>query len=56
MADIFNRALRFTRRAIGLAANAVLSAASAHTYARATVTVGGTVQANVVATVTIGNE
>jgi uncharacterized protein (TIGR03437 family) len=56
VADTFNRRISvFTPGDFTLPLNAILSAASAHTYARATITVGGTVQANAVATVTIGN-
>ena len=54
--DTFNRRISvFTPGDFTLPLNAILSAASAHTYARATIAVGGTVQANAVATVTIGN-
>ena len=56
VADTFNRRISvFTPGDFTLPLNAILSAASAHTYARATIAVGGTVQANAVATVTIGN-
>jgi hypothetical protein len=54
--DTFNRRISvFTPGDFTLPLNAILSAASAHTYATGSITVGGTIQANVVATATIGN-
>lgn len=56
VADTFNRRIVvYTPGDFTLPQTAVLSAASAHTYAQGSITVGGTVQAGVVATVTIGN-
>ena len=55
--DIFNRrVVVYTPGDFTLPQNAVLSAASAHTYATASVSVGGTIEAGEILTVTIGNQ